>query len=93
MDGKSDSLSAPKYLVTYNPVPRMTFGPEWIVGNPNLCCVDDPLKLWVYLTFFNALWVSLDGLVLFSLPFVPNTRPILGHYSNTANVPELDRSW
>jgi hypothetical protein len=28
---------------------------EWLTGNPNLS--GDPVHVWLYLFFFNALWV------------------------------------
>jgi hypothetical protein len=34
----------------------MQFGPEWIAGNPDLSA-SDPVFLWVYLVFFNAIWL------------------------------------
>ncbi|EKJ75733.1 hypothetical protein NXS19_012240 [Fusarium pseudograminearum] len=34
----------------------MTFCPEWLVGNPNLD-TSNFMYLWVYLVFFNTLWV------------------------------------
>ncbi|KAL8681377.1 MAG: hypothetical protein Q9186_002520 [Xanthomendoza sp. 1 TL-2023] len=34
----------------------MTFAPEWLLGNPNLQ-TDNPMYLWLYLVFFNGLWV------------------------------------
>jgi len=34
----------------------MTFAPEWITGSKNLV-TDNWLFLWVYLVFFNGLWV------------------------------------
>ena len=34
----------------------MTFCPDWLVGSPNLV-TDNWLYLWVYLVFFNGLWV------------------------------------
>ncbi|KAL8814756.1 MAG: hypothetical protein Q9223_006041 [Gallowayella weberi] len=34
----------------------MTFAPEWLTGNPNLH-TENPLHLWLYLVFFNGLWV------------------------------------
>ncbi|XP_067669695.1 emopamil-binding protein-like [Haliotis asinina] len=34
----------------------MTFCPDWFVGSPNLV-TDNALYLWVYLVFFNGLWV------------------------------------
>uniref|UniRef100_A0A0K3CCY7 BY PROTMAP: gi/472583835/gb/EMS21459.1/ protein of Emopamil-binding protein family [Rhodosporidium toruloides NP11] gi/647402252/emb/CDR48534.1/ RHTO0S18e02168g1_1 [Rhodosporidium toruloides] n=1 Tax=Rhodotorula toruloides TaxID=5286 RepID=A0A0K3CCY7_RHOTO len=34
----------------------MTFAPEWITGSPSLN-TSHPLYTWVYLAFFNGLWV------------------------------------
>ncbi|KAF2107178.1 Emopamil-binding protein [Lophiotrema nucula] len=34
----------------------MTFAPEWLTGSPNLD-TSNFMYLWVYLTFFNGLWV------------------------------------
>lgn len=34
----------------------MTFCPEWLVGNINLD-TSNFMYLWVYLVFFNTLWV------------------------------------
>ncbi|KAF2795603.1 Emopamil-binding protein [Melanomma pulvis-pyrius CBS 109.77] len=34
----------------------MTFAPEWLTGSPNLD-TSNWMYLWVYLTFFNMLWV------------------------------------
>lgn len=34
----------------------MTFAPEWLSGNPNLD-TSNFMYLWVYLVFFNMLWV------------------------------------
>lgn len=36
----------------------MTFAPEWLTGNPNLDG-SNFMYLWVYLVFFNTLWVWL----------------------------------
>ena len=36
----------------------MTFCPEWLTGNPNLDASNFMFK-WVYLVFFNMLWVVL----------------------------------
>ena len=36
----------------------MTFCPEWLTGNPNLDASNFMFK-WVYLVFFNMLWVAL----------------------------------
>ncbi|KAL1780711.1 importin subunit alpha-4 [Sigmodon hispidus] len=41
----------------------MTFFPEWLVGNPNLN-TKNWLYFWVYLVFFNSLWVLIPGLLL-----------------------------
>jgi hypothetical protein len=34
----------------------MTFCPEWLVGSPNLD-TSNFMYLWLYLIFFNTLWV------------------------------------
>lgn len=34
----------------------MTFAPEWLTGSPNLD-TSNFMYLWVYLVFFNGLWV------------------------------------
>ena len=36
----------------------MTFAPEWLTGNQNLDA-SNFMFLWVYLVFFNMLWVFL----------------------------------
>ena len=36
----------------------MTFCPEWLTGSKNLT-TDNFLYLWVYLVFFNGLWVAI----------------------------------
>lgn len=41
----------------------MTFAPEWLSGSPSLV-TDDPVYLWLYLFFFNTLWVWLPLWVL-----------------------------
>lgn len=41
----------------------MTFCPEWLTGNVNLK-TDNFLHLWVYLVFFNMLWVIIPLLLL-----------------------------
>uniref|UniRef100_A0A8C9A373 EBP like n=1 Tax=Prolemur simus TaxID=1328070 RepID=A0A8C9A373_PROSS len=41
----------------------MTFCPEWLVGSPNLN-TDNWLYYWVYLVFFNGVWVLIPGLLL-----------------------------
>lgn len=41
----------------------MTFFPEWLVGSPSLN-TSSWLYLWVYLVFFNGLWVLIPGLLL-----------------------------
>ena len=38
----------------------MTFGPEFLSGNPNLD-TSNAMYLWVYLVFFNTLWVWIPG--------------------------------
>jgi hypothetical protein len=42
----------------------MTFGPELITGNKNLV-TDNWLFLWVYLVFFNGLWVIIPAALLY----------------------------
>lgn len=41
----------------------MTFGPEWLSGNSALE-TNDPVFLWLYLVFFNILWVVVPAWVL-----------------------------
>ncbi len=41
----------------------MTFAPEWLCGSPNLD-TSNFMYLWVYLTFFNMLWVFFPLFVL-----------------------------
>ena len=42
----------------------MTFAPEWLSGNTALA-TEDPVYLWLYLVFFNMLWVFIPFWVLF----------------------------
>ncbi|MGH0138064.1 UNVERIFIED_CONTAM: hypothetical protein FKN15_026041 [Acipenser sinensis] len=41
----------------------MTFCPDWLDGSPNLN-TGSWLYLWVYLVFFNGIWVAIPGLLL-----------------------------
>lgn len=41
----------------------MTFVPEWLVGSPNLV-TSNWLYLWLYLVFFNGLWVVIPLLLM-----------------------------
>ncbi|XP_071402221.1 emopamil-binding protein-like [Centroberyx affinis] len=41
----------------------MTFCPDWLVGSPNLN-TSSRLYLWVYLVFFNGIWVLVPVLLL-----------------------------
>uniref|UniRef100_A0A286XUI8 EBP like n=2 Tax=Cavia porcellus TaxID=10141 RepID=A0A286XUI8_CAVPO len=41
----------------------MTFCPEWLVGSPNLN-TNSWMYFWVYLVFFNGVWVLIPGLLL-----------------------------
>ena len=41
----------------------MTFCPEWLTGSPSLSTAD-PIHMWIYLVFFNGLWVVVPGLLL-----------------------------
>ncbi|QIX01004.1 hypothetical protein AMS68_006521 [Peltaster fructicola] len=42
----------------------MTFAPEWLSGNPNLD-TSNFMYLWVYLFFFNTLWVWIPLWILY----------------------------
>uniref|UniRef100_A0A8B9KTT0 EXPERA domain-containing protein n=1 Tax=Astyanax mexicanus TaxID=7994 RepID=A0A8B9KTT0_ASTMX len=42
----------------------MTFCPDWLIGSPNLN-TSNWLYLWVYLTFFNGIWVVVPGFLLY----------------------------
>jgi hypothetical protein len=42
----------------------MTFAPEWLTGNKNLDG-SNPLFLWVFLVFFNMLWVFIPIYALY----------------------------
>lgn len=42
----------------------ITFAPEWLSGNTNLAG-EDPVYLWLYLVFFNMLWVFIPFWVLY----------------------------
>ncbi|KAI3365886.1 hypothetical protein L3Q82_000874 [Scortum barcoo] len=41
----------------------MTFCPDWLIGSPNLN-TSSRLYLWVYLVFFNGVWVLVPVLLL-----------------------------
>lgn len=41
----------------------MTFCPDWLLGSPHLN-TSNPLYLWVYLVFFNGVWVLVPVLLL-----------------------------
>ncbi|MED6244772.1 hypothetical protein ATANTOWER_023779 [Ataeniobius toweri] len=41
----------------------MTFCPDWLLGSPHLN-TSNPLYLWLYLVFFNGLWVLVPILLL-----------------------------
>ncbi|KAK6374809.1 hypothetical protein LTR64_002924 [Lithohypha guttulata] len=42
----------------------MTFAPEWLSGNTALAG-DDPIYLWLYLVFFNGIWVFVPAWILY----------------------------
>ncbi|KAF2277789.1 Emopamil-binding protein [Westerdykella ornata] len=42
----------------------MTFGPEWLTGSPNLD-TSNWMYLWLYLVFFNGLWVAFPLWILY----------------------------
>ncbi|OBS66741.1 hypothetical protein A6R68_04713 [Neotoma lepida] len=58
----------------------MTFFPEWLVGSPNLN-TKNWLYFWVYLVFFNGLWVLIPGLLLWQ-----SWRELKETYYQGANV-------
>ena len=41
----------------------ITFAPEWLTGSPNLD-TSNGMFLWLYLFFFNMLWIWIPGWVL-----------------------------
>ncbi len=41
----------------------MTFCPEWLTGSANLS-TQNVMHMWLYLVFFNGLWVVIPGLLL-----------------------------
>jgi hypothetical protein len=41
----------------------MTFAPEWLSGSEGLD-TSDPMYLWLYLVFFNILWVFIPLWIL-----------------------------
>ena len=51
-------------LICYISSGWMTFCPDWLIGSPNLA-TDNYLYLWLYLIFFNGLWVVVPGLLLY----------------------------
>jgi hypothetical protein len=42
----------------------MTFAPEWLTGSPNLD-TGNFMYLWIYLFFFNTLWVWIPLWILY----------------------------
>lgn len=42
----------------------MTFAPEWLSNNSSLAG-DDPVYLWLYLVFFNTLWVFIPAWLIY----------------------------
>jgi hypothetical protein len=53
-----------KSLLTFVGKGFMTFCPEWLTGNENLDASNFMFK-WVYLVFFNMLWVFLPLYALY----------------------------
>lgn len=43
----------------------MTFAPEWLSASTALA-TDDPVYLWLYLFFFNVLWVFIPAWILYA---------------------------
>ncbi|XP_033999108.1 emopamil-binding protein-like [Trematomus bernacchii] len=56
----------------------MTFCPDWLMGSPHLD-TSRPLYLWVYLVFFNGLWVLVPVLLLVQSWFSLKTLHIGDH--------------
>ena len=54
--GTFSNFDASGTLLSLMPLGFMTFAPEWLSGSPNLD-TGNFLYLWVYLFFFNTLWV------------------------------------
>lgn len=42
----------------------MTFAPEWLSANSSLA-TNDPVFLWLYLFFFNTIWVWIPLWILY----------------------------
>ena len=62
--GKNSTLQH-RYLVHHLLSPGfMTFAPEWLSGSPNLD-TSNFMYLWIYLVFFNMLWVWFPFWILY----------------------------
>ncbi|KAM3585597.1 uncharacterized protein V6R79_022133 [Siganus canaliculatus] len=59
----------------------MTFCPDWLVGSPSLD-TSRPLYLWVYLVFFNGVWVVVPALLLVQSWFSLRTLPRVDSATN-----------
>jgi len=59
----------------------MTFAPEWLSGSPNLD-TSNAMYLWLYLFFFNTLWVWFPLWIMWEAyaaignAFTLQTRPV-----------------
>lgn len=62
--GETLILNSPSWHTLLTPLGFMTFAPEWLTGSPNLD-TSNFLYLWVYLIFFNTLWVWFPLWVLY----------------------------
>ncbi|XP_074520585.1 emopamil-binding protein-like [Halichoeres trimaculatus] len=60
----------------------MTFAPDWLVGSPSLN-TSNWLHLWVYLIFFNGLWVLVPVLLLIHSWFSLKSLHALGREEAT----------
>lgn len=58
----------------------MTFAPEWLTGSPNLD-TSNAMFLWVYLFFFNTLWVWIPLWILWEAYSVLNVAFATKHVS------------
>jgi len=43
----------------------MTFFPEWLSSNTSLASSDNLVYVWLYLVFFNMIWVFVPAWILY----------------------------
>lgn len=73
--GLTDSLSAG----------FMTFAPEWLSGSPNLD-TSNFMFLWIYLFFFNTLWVWFPMWILYEAYSAFTALPLFAEGGKTPAV-------